>query len=71
MIYQGKWLGIKNINYSIGDTKITNYEALYRTTTKKGQIDGIDIIPIIQYKDKPSELVMIIEFRPPIKGYAL
>ena len=56
MIWEGKWLGMKHIDYSIGDRIKKNYEGVFRPTSvaKKLPVDGVDIIPIIHYKDKPS-----------------
>jgi len=62
---------MKYVDYTIGDREVKNYEKIFRTTSKPGQLDGVDIIPIISYSNKKQELVMIIEFRPPIKGYSL
>lgn len=40
---EGKWLGMKYVNFTIGDKTVENYEAVYRTTTKnKGfDVDGV------------------------------
>lgn len=62
---------MKYVNFTIGDRVVKNYEKVFRTTSKPNQLDGVDIVPIIKYKEKPAELVMIIEFRPPVKGYTL
>lgn len=42
-MHEGKWLGMKYITFSIGDKEVPNYEAVYRTTTKKSgrKIDGV------------------------------
>ena len=34
-------------------------------------MESVDIIPIIQYKDRPSEVIMNVEFRAPVQGYTL
>ena len=70
-IYRGKWIGMKHISYSIGDSTVNNYQSVFRTTSKAGQLDGVDIIPIIKYKERISEIVMIVEFRAPTKGFTL
>ena len=64
---------MKYVNFSIGDKTVENYEAVYRTTTKnKGfGIDGVQVIPLMKYKDRPSELVMIANFRPPVNNFTL
>lgn len=64
---------MKYLDYTIGGKAVHNYEAVYRTTTKnKGfPFDGVDVIPIIKYKEKPSEIVMIANFRPPAGRFSL
>lgn len=62
---------MKHVDYCIGEHTVKNYQAIFRTTSKKGQLDGVDIIPIIKYKDKKPEIVMIEEFRAPTKGFTL
>lgn len=71
IVFSGKWLGLKYVDYTIGHQTVNNYEKIYLTTSKPGKIDSVDIIPIIQYKERPSELIMIAEFRPPVHGYVL
>ncbi len=62
---------MKYVDFTVGERTVTNYEKIFRTTQKEGVIDGIDIIPIIKYKSGKSEIVMIMEFRPPVRGYTL
>ena len=54
VIFKGKWLGLKYVDFSIGDKTIKNYEKVFRTTSKEGVIEGIDIVPIIKYKEKKT-----------------
>lgn len=61
---------MKLVDYTIGD-RVHTYEKVFRTTSKEGQIDGVDIIPIVRYKEKKPELLMIVEFRPPVHGFTL
>lgn len=43
------------VSYSIGERVAPNYECVYRTTKKENcRTDGVEIIPIIKYKNKPS-----------------
>lgn len=46
---------------------------VFRTTTEsKGyEIDGVDIIPILKYKNAPSKLLLIANFRPPVGKFVL
>lgn len=72
-IFEGKWLGIKYQTYSIGDRVVPKYETVYRTTTKKSgrAIDGVEVIPVIKYKENKSEVVLIANFRPPVNKFVL
>ena len=69
--HQEKWLGIKLLDYTIGQKAAHSYETAYRTTTKKGGIAGVNVVPIIKYKDKSSELVLIANFRPACNCFVL
>ncbi len=70
-IFEGKYLGMKYVEFTIGDKSFPQYESIYRTTSIPGRIDSIDIIPVIKYKDRKSELLMNVEFRAPVHGYTL
>lgn len=50
---------MKHVDFTIGKQTIHNYEKVFRTTSKPGQIDGVDIIPIIKHKEKKPEILMI------------
>ena len=70
--FEGKWIGLKYVTFSVGQKVIPNYEAVYRTTRKENTpFDGVEVLPIIKYKDQPSELIMIANFRPPIGKFSL
>ena len=62
---------MKYVDYTIGDKRINNYEKIFRVTSKEGVVDGVDILPIIRYKNKQPEVVMIVELRPPVQAYTL
>ena len=64
---------MKYVDFSIGEKVVKNYEAVYRTTTKnKGfEVDGVEVIPIIKYKEQKSKLVLIANFRPPANKFVL
>lgn len=73
IIFEGKWLNFSHVTYTSGDSIIPNYQSINRTRPKEKNIDidGVDIIPIIKYQNKPPEIVMILNFRVPIKSYCL
>lgn len=45
---------MKYVDYTIGDKTVEKYEKIFRTTTKSDKVEGVDIIPIIKYKNKPA-----------------
>lgn len=64
---------MKHIDVEINGKRITNYEMVFRPTTEKGgyDIDGVDVIPVIKYKEKPSQILLIANYRPPANKYIL
>ena len=38
---------------------------------KNLNVQSVDIIPIIKYKDRPAEIIVTANFRPPILKYCL
>ena len=52
---------------------ITNYEMIFRPHLEGKELDtqAVDIIPILKYKDRPTEIVLIANFRPPVMKYVL
>ena len=60
------------VTYSVGDKVIPNYECIYRTTRKEGcKTDGVEVIPVIKYANKKSQVVLIANYRPPVGGFCL
>ena len=47
VIYTGRFLGMKYVDYNIGDKTVHNYEKIFRTTSKNNRVESVDIIPII------------------------
>ena len=46
---EGKWIGIKLLDFTIGEKVVRSYEMAYRPTTKRGGIAGVNVVPIIKY----------------------
>ncbi|CAD8117337.1 unnamed protein product [Paramecium sonneborni] len=67
LIYQGKWLHFKLLRFSVnGQDKVWEY-----VERPPGNRGGVEIIPIIKYKQKPSQIIVIANFRPPIRKFCL
>lgn len=73
MAFEKKWLGIKQITFTIGEKVIENYESAYRPGRVKTDfnVDGVEVLPIFKRKDKSLDLIMIANFRPPIGKFCL
>lgn len=53
--FKGKWLEMKYVSFNNNGKIIENYEMVKRTTRKPGnEFDGVDIIPIISFKNQPK-----------------
>ncbi|CAI2188935.1 11528_t:CDS:2 [Funneliformis geosporum] len=72
----GHWLELQEIEYIDPSTKITRkWEVCKRkgsTATKdKKSIDAVDIHAIIREANKPPQIILVIQFRPPIGRYCI
>ncbi|CAD8082883.1 unnamed protein product [Paramecium primaurelia] len=67
LIYEGKWLHYKFLHFQVNGHKKV-WEFVERPPGHRG---GVEIIPIIKYKDKHSQLIIIANFRPPIRKFCL
>lgn len=55
-VFRSKWLGIKYVSFEMNGKTITNYEMVFRPNYENKGLDvqSVDIIPIIKYKNKLS-----------------
>lgn len=70
--YCGKWVKFKYVDFKNNDKIIKNYEYCERTT-RKGDLDGVEVIGIIKYPESKQEdkVVIIANYRPPVDKYVL
>ncbi|CAD8166456.1 unnamed protein product [Paramecium pentaurelia] len=67
LVHAGKWLHFKLLLFNINDRqKIWEY-----TEKPPGYRGGVRVIPIVRYKNKPSKIIIVANFRPPIRKYCL
>ena len=75
VVYEGKWLVFKQVDYQIGEKTLKNWECVERPSKDKvtKECDGVEAIGIIRYKDKEikPQIVMIANYRPPVDNYVL
>eukprot|EP01121_Diplochlamys_sp_Union-15-3_P011846 TRINITY_DN3473_c0_g2_i1.p1 TRINITY_DN3473_c0_g2~~TRINITY_DN3473_c0_g2_i1.p1 ORF type:complete len:203 (+),score=45.62 TRINITY_DN3473_c0_g2_i1:87-695(+) len=65
-----KWLKFRQLHYldHCGKERVWDY---VERSTRTNEVDGVDILAIIRTKNKPSEVLLVAQYRPPIKGYSL
>ncbi|EDO15004.1 hypothetical protein Kpol_376p17 [Vanderwaltozyma polyspora DSM 70294] len=67
-----KWIGLEKITYLDPNGVEREWDSAVRTTRNSGGIDGIGIIAILKYpNDKPDEIVLQKQFRPPVEGVCI
>ncbi|KAL0216660.1 hypothetical protein P9112_008844 [Eukaryota sp. TZLM1-RC] len=70
-VYEGKWLRFVELTCHHNDHTYT-WEAVERTTTSNLSYAGsVEIIPIIHYNSKESEIVLVRQWRPAINAYVV
>jgi len=63
---------LKNVKYLDEDLKERYWETLERTTHGEDrEVDAVEIVPILKRKGKPTELVVVKQFRPPTGKYII
>lgn len=63
---QGNWIQTRRINYTDPNGSNRVWEMAIRTTrTETTNIDAVSIAALISYPDKPKEIVLTKQFRPP------
>jgi len=71
LLHEGKWLRMLQYEYERpGDSKRLSWELVERTT-RAGSADAVDIIAILKKDHDPDQIVIIKQYRPPIKGWIL
>lgn len=79
-LYSGKWIKLVQLNYT-DEFKTERvfictllihqtWESVERTTTQNG-VDAVDILPILKSKNEPDKLLLILQYRPPLKTYSV
>lgn len=71
VLHEGKWLRMLQYEYEkAGDSKQLSWELVERTT-RAGTADAADIIAIVKKDHEPDQIVIVKQYRPPIKGWIL
>eukprot|EP00698_Gefionella_okellyi_P012710 TRINITY_DN3437_c0_g1_i1.p1 TRINITY_DN3437_c0_g1~~TRINITY_DN3437_c0_g1_i1.p1 ORF type:complete len:201 (+),score=61.12 TRINITY_DN3437_c0_g1_i1:44-646(+) len=64
VVYRGKWLAFKMIQYVGPDGVQRTWEAFERTTSGQGEVDAVEIVPFVRRSGKPTTVVLVNQFRP-------
>eukprot|EP01113_Clastostelium_recurvatum_P045010 TRINITY_DN7668_c0_g1_i2.p1 TRINITY_DN7668_c0_g1~~TRINITY_DN7668_c0_g1_i2.p1 ORF type:complete len:200 (-),score=41.32 TRINITY_DN7668_c0_g1_i2:110-709(-) len=65
VLYEAKWISLKQISYTDPKGVDRKWESVERTT-RRGDIDGVDIIAIVRHKDPSMDkIVTVVQYRPP------
>lgn len=66
---QGKWVQARKINYTDPNGVSRVWEMAVRTTrTDTTGVDAVSILGVLEYPDKPKEIVVTKQFRPPCES---
>ncbi|XP_046573930.1 ADP-sugar pyrophosphatase-like [Haliotis rubra] len=70
-VARGKWLSLSNITYKdpLGQERI--WESVCRTTGSADEADAVFVIPILKRTLKYDCVIMVKQYRPPMKAYTL
>lgn len=70
-LYRGKWIGLSEITYKDPNGKDRKWEGVFRTTKIGDESDAVVIVPVLKRKDQPDCVILVNQYRPPMKGYSL
>ncbi|KAK7101655.1 hypothetical protein V1264_020003 [Littorina saxatilis] len=70
-IAKAKWLSLNEITYKDPTGKERKWEAVYRTTNTGDGADAVVVIPIIKQSQKKDSLILVKQYRPPLKAYSI
>ncbi|KXS10017.1 hypothetical protein M427DRAFT_37940 [Gonapodya prolifera JEL478] len=65
-----RWVKLHKLKWKDQTGKERLWETAERTT-RKGDVDAVDILPLLKSKGNPTKTVIITQFRPPIGGYCI
>ncbi|CDO92461.1 unnamed protein product [Kluyveromyces dobzhanskii CBS 2104] len=66
-----KWIGLKKLTYQDPNGRVREWESAERLTRSEGGVDGVGILAILRYANKPDEILLQKQFRPPVEGVCI
>ncbi|ODV79364.1 uncharacterized protein CANTADRAFT_90452 [Suhomyces tanzawaensis NRRL Y-17324] len=69
---QGKWIQTRKINYQDPTGSDRVWEMAVRTTrTATTNVDAVSIVSVLHHPDRPKEIVLVKQYRPPTQKVVL
>lgn len=66
-----KWIGLQKLTYQDPNGNVREWDNAVRKTRSKGGIDGVGVLAILRFQDKPDEILLQKQFRPPVEGVCI
>lgn len=71
LVWQGKWLKMKEVHWVDPLGKGHVWESLERTNHRKAPVDAVEVIATLKKTGHPTQLILVRQFRPPTAMYCL
>jgi hypothetical protein len=68
--HEAKFLRLAQYTYTDENGKERQWDICERTT-RKGEVDGIDIIATLNSKTKEPRIILVMQYRPPMRAYTI
>lgn len=68
-LHESKWIRLLQYDYATPEGVTKSWELAQRTT-RAGSTDAVDILAILQLKDR-KKIALVKQFRPPLKGWTI
>lgn len=69
-LYSAKWIRLVEYTYVTPEGQERKWELCERTT-RAGITDAVDVLAILKKEGEPKKIVLVKQFRPPLKGYTI
>lgn len=69
-LYSAKWIRLVEYTYVTPEGQERKWELCERTT-RAGLADAVDVLAILKKEGEPKRIVLVKQFRPPLKRYTI
>ncbi|KAL8283748.1 hypothetical protein RQP46_005543 [Phenoliferia psychrophenolica] len=63
---KGRWIGLKELDWTDQDGKNRKWEVAGRKTTAAGGVDAVAIVAMLKHPSRPLSIPIILQYRPPV-----